>query len=394
MNILLAQTDKNLSQMLMLLLKSYNYNVIVTNEANQTIKQLEDEFPDIILIDQNLKGDSGIHLSKIIKENFLTSFIPIIILIDRRQLRRQLLDIEQGIDDYIVSPPDPIDLQIRIEIAVKRSRHQFYVNPLTRLPSSNAIEVILRRLIDLQQKFSFGYVDIDGFKYFNDKYGYHKGDMVIIQTSRIISRIIKQFGNQGDFVGHIGGDDFVFITSCDKEKIIATEIIKEFDRIIPYYYSGDDRKTGFIQVKDRQAKLIKVPLMSISIAIVNNQHCNIDSIIQLSETAFEIKNYLKTLGKSTFLVNRRIEQKEFSLQGKHSRKIHHYIEDIKTSKQKKPLGQILIDDNILDENTLSEALLRHWRTGKKLGDTLLTMGLVTPEKLDFALKKQQLLVNA
>jgi len=389
MRILLAQENKVLNDVLLMLLKSYDYDVVVTHDAVSTLAELKKEFPDLVLVDSNIKGESGIHLSKVIKEDFLTSFIPIIVLIDRKQVRKELLEIEQGVDDYIVSPPDPIDLQIRIEMAVRRATHQFFANSLTRLPGNREIEIVIRKLLDSDQQFSFGYVDIDRFKYFNDRYGYLKGDSVIIQTSQIISRAIKLRGRQNDFVGHVGGDDFVFVTSCDKEKAVAVEIIGEFDRLMFYHYSKEDRGRGHIQIRDRQGKASKIELMSISVALVNNKHTKIQSLIHLSEVAFEIKRYLKTFSKSAYLVNRRIEDKGLIRDVKRKSRIGGKLEEVKRVNLRKPLGQILLDKNIINETTLSEALMRHWKTGQRIGDALVSMGAVTFENINNALRLQK-----
>lgn len=388
MKVLLAEKDKSLSEILNLLLKSFKYEIIISKSGSDTLSAIKTETPDLVLIDTNLESKDGLEVSKSIKEDFLTAYIPIILLIDRKQVRRDLLTIEQGIDDYIIKPPDPIDLQIRIEMAVRRAAHQFYANSLTRLPGNRTIELHLKKMIHAHHKFSFGYIDIDRFKYFNDRYGYLKGDMVIIQTSQIISRVIKTFGNKGDFVGHVGGDDFVFLTTPDKEEKITQEIIKEFDRLIPYHYSKSDRLKGYIQLHDRQGKLSKMDLMSISIALVNNIDIHIDSLVKLSEIAFEIKSHLKTISGSKFLKNRRVQDKGLSIRTKQTGGFRKQTKKIKSNDMVKPIGQLLIELNLINEEILQEALLNHWRTGQKLGETMVKMGVVTEDKISQILKLQ------
>lgn len=389
MKILLAQKEGSFGDVLNMLLKSFKYEVTTARGANDTLTAIKNTAPDLILIDSDLQDQDGLEMSKVIKEDFLTAYIPIIVLIDRKQVRRDLLEIEQGIDDYIIKPPDPIDLQIRIEMAVRRATHQFFANALTRLPGNRTIEVVLRKVIESQKDFSFAYIDIDRFKNFNDSYGYIKGDVAIIQTAQIISRTIKALGNPDDFVGHIGGDDFVFVTTPDKEEAIALEIIKEFDRLIPYHYSKEDRLSGFIESKDREGQMCKTPLMNISIALINNHNIKINSLVQLSEIASEIKGYLKTVPGSKFMQNRRVEDRGKKIRAKQSDKIRKKIElsQKKTSSQK-PLGQLLIEADLINKDLLDEALLRHWRTGQQLGQVLVGMGLVKEEDIFKMLKSQ------
>jgi diguanylate cyclase (GGDEF)-like protein len=388
MKILLAEKEESLLEILRMLLKSFKYEVAISRGAEEMLSTIKEVSPDLILIDKNLPDKDGLEVSKAIKEDFLTAYIPIIVLIDRKQVRKDLLEIEQGIDDYIIKPPDPIDLQVRIEMAVRRATHQFFANALTRLPGNKAIEIVLKKIIQSNQNFSFGYVDIDRFKYFNDRYGYLKGDVLIIQVSQIISRTIKNYGNAADFVGHVGGDDFIFITTKDKEEIIASEIIKEFDRLIPYHYSRDDRLKGFIQVHDRQGRLTKIPLMSISIALVDNTSTKINSLVELSEIASEIKGHLNTIIGSKFLKNRRMENKGKKIRPKGIDKTKDKTQPSRQVDKKIPLGQLLLESNLIKEEALQEALIKHWHTGQNLGQTLIKMGLVKEEDIVNMLKLQ------
>ncbi|MFH1621677.1 MAG: response regulator [Candidatus Omnitrophota bacterium] len=388
MKILLAEKDNNFSKILQMILNSFKYEVTTSKGAADTLDAIKENSPDLILIDRNLEDKDGLEITKYIKGNFLTAYIPIIILIDRKQVRKDLLEIEQGVDDFIIKPPDPIDLQIRIEMAVRRATHQFFANALTRLPGNRTIEVVLRKIVQSDSSFSFGYMDIDRFKNFNDLYGYLKGDVVIIQTSQIISRTVKALGNQDDFVGHVGGDDFVFVTTPDKEEKVALEIIKEFDRLIPYHYSEKDRLKGFVETKDRLGKSSTSPLMSLSIALINNKETRINSLVQLSEIASEIKGHLKTMLGSKFLKNRRIEDKGKRTRAIQANRIKKKIESIQRENSRKPLGQMLLEADLINKEILDEALIRHWRTGQQLGQVLVSTGLLKEDDIINILREQ------
>ena len=389
MKILLAEKDKSLREILSMLLKSFKYEVVVCDGANETLTAVKSENPDLILIDRNLSETDGLVISKTIKEDFLTAYIPIIVLFDRKQLRRDLLTIEQGIDDYIVKPPDPIDLQIRIELAVRRATHQFFANALTKLPGNRTIQAVVGKAIESGKQFTFGYVDIDRFKYFNDRYGYIRGDKVIIQTSQIISRSVKSLGNAIDFVGHVGGDDFAFLTTPSKEIRISEYIISEFDRLIPLHYSKEDRLRGFMQARDRQGKISKVPLMSISIALVDNVQTAIATPIELSRIAFDIKHHLKESPGSKFLKNRRMKDDGLQVRPKNEKDAKKYFETGIHAAMKKPIGQLLLDAHLINEAILDEALTKHWDTGQRLGATLIGMGAVDEGRVAAMLKLQE-----
>jgi GGDEF domain-containing protein len=180
-------------------------------------------------------------------------------------------------------------------------------SPLTRLPGSIAIENVLRKRMEIGTPLAFCHIDMDNFKAYNDRYGYAKGSDVIIATGKIIETCVTEAGSPDDFVGHIGGDDFVLITAPDRFKTLCGNIIDSFDRTIPGFYDAADRKRGFIAAKTRQGQELKVPIMSISIAVVTNRDLTLTSSVQVGELAAELKEYAKSIPGSVYVVDRRRE---------------------------------------------------------------------------------------
>lgn len=307
--IALAVPDLKLREILIYLLKAWEYHITVLEDNQDVAAYIKNESPNLIIIDAAFQNKKGLKICKAIKEDFLTAYTPTIVLIDKRQLRRDLLNVEQGVDDYLIKPPDPIDLEIRIVLALRSAAHNFNANSLTRLPGNKLIELELDKLISEAKQFSFQYIDVNNFKPYNDKYGHIRGDQVIVKTAGIISKAVKRYGNDDDFVGHIGGDDFVVISTPDKTEYIAGEIIREFDFIVSGFYSEIDKRNGYIMAKDRSGKVVHMPFMSLSIAIVNSTSGKINNIFELTDLSAELKKYLKGLSGSNFMVNRRAVNK-------------------------------------------------------------------------------------
>ncbi len=178
-------------------------------------------------------------------------------------------------------------------------------NPLTRLPGGVTIESVLKERLDEERPTAFCLVDIDHFKAFNDRYGYATGNSVIIMTAQTIERSAKKYGAETDFVGHIGGDDFVFITTPIKYERICQEIIKRFDAKINEFYNAQDIANGYIESTSRQGEKMKFPVMTISIAVVTNMDKKECSHIRFGEIAAELKKKAKTLNGSVFVVDQR-----------------------------------------------------------------------------------------
>lgn len=194
------------------------------------------------------------------------------------------------------------DLLIEVaEIKVEQARN---ANPLTGLPGNHSIEIELKELIKEEKIFSVLYIDLDNFKAYNDSYGYQKGDEVIQFTAEVLCNTVTEL-NVDSFIGHVGGDDFVLITETCFDTIIAEIIIENFDRGIKRYLKKSDLKNGFFLCCNRSHKLSKIPLTSISIAIISNEFLQINSHLEVSDRAAELKKKVKEKAGSNYFKNRR-----------------------------------------------------------------------------------------
>lgn len=379
-SILVVCRDKNLSEIVYFCLEGWGYEVEVLNEENISLSHIKKKEPHLIIIDFPSSFKDSLDLCQQIKDDFITKSVPVIVLINKRQLRKYLLTLKQGIDDYLLKPPDPLDLRVRVEMALRRTQHGFYTNSLTHLAGGRIIEEILKEKLSKNEKFAFAHIDIDNFKYFNDKYGYIKGDKVITQTAYILYQAIAQLGKREDFVGHIGGDDFVFITMPERGKLIASEFIYQFDRLIPLHYPAQIRNRGYIEVEDRAGEVRKIPLMSVSVALVNNKQCDFDNVVQINEALAALKSYLKKIPGSKFMIERRRNNqgRERRISDQAAYKAHHAVSQ-KTNIL--PLGQILIEKGLITPDALDKSLDIHWRRGLPLGEILKDSNLLDEEKL-------------
>jgi len=382
--ILIVSSDSKLKDVLNFCFDGWGYEVsLMEPSPSADIKVIKRVSPDIIVVDVQSASKEQLDICRNLKKDFATAFIPVITLINKRHLRAQLLSLKQGVDDYLIKPPDPLDLRIRIEMAMRRVKHSIHASPLTGLPGGKILEDVLKERLDSGEPFSFAYVDIDNFKSFNDVYGYRKGDKVILQTAYLLFITLKDFGNSDDFIGHIGGDDFAFITTPDKYRKICQSFIEFFDDITPFHYSSDDRKQGYVVARDRARKVKKSPLMSVSIAVFNKDNSSkVKSIIEINERVAEIKRFLKTIPESIFMAERR-DSASFAdkiLQScKKSSRIYPY----------QPLGQILLEKKVISDEQLDEALSLHWKKGAALGEVLKELGFVGDEDLKEALSIQK-----
>ena len=178
-------------------------------------------------------------------------------------------------------------------------------SPLTHLPGGIAIENILKKRINSGNLFAFCMVDLDNFKAFNDHYGYARGNQVIKNTAQIIEKAVKEHGTDETFYGHIGGDDFVVISSIDHYEKICRFIVDRFDKTVNELYDPKDMRKGFITRKTRKGAKEKYPIMTISIGVVTNKKREFKHVVQVGEIAAEVKNFAKSKPGSLYYVDRR-----------------------------------------------------------------------------------------
>jgi GGDEF domain-containing protein len=178
-------------------------------------------------------------------------------------------------------------------------------NPLTKLPGNLAIEKELLTRLNETRKFSFCLIDLDNFKAYNDRYSYARGSDLIKWLSEILVDIRKGYGAPEDFLGHIGGDDFVFICSPDRVQPICSKIIDEFDRGIISHYDPEDAKKGFIVSIDRNDKPATFGIMTLSIAVVNTDRTLVRDPKEITQKVAELKQYAKSFDKSIYIMDRR-----------------------------------------------------------------------------------------
>jgi GGDEF domain-containing protein len=210
-----------------------------------------------------------------------------------------------GADEAVRSNVPAAELATRLGVMLRRSDRDLFVHPSTRLPGAVEIELEIQRRLTSGVLFAMCYADLDHFKEFNDRYSYNDGDRVIRILAQILHDVVKGLCDEQGFVGHIGGDDFIFIIPIECVNEVCTEIIDVFDTLIPYQYSEQDRRAGYFFGKDRRGQLHRVPLMTLSIGVVTNERRHFTHAAQVSELATEMKSYAKTLSGSVYSVDRR-----------------------------------------------------------------------------------------
>jgi len=307
--ILIVDDDPDIRDVLKLTLSEENYEIIEACDGEEALKIINSKPLDLVLLDYKIPKIDGRQVCRLIKKDLLLSHLPIIMVTGKGDINDKVGGIDAGADDYVVKPFEPKELLARIRMVLRRTERDLEANPLTRLPGNVSILSQLQLRLDNQAQFAVCYVDLDKFKAYNDKYGFRHGDDVIKETARILIRTAQEYGGPEVFIGHIGGDDFVIITSLENADNLCEKIIADFDKKSPSFYTEADRKQGFIISHDRQGKEEKIPLLSVSIGVVTNQARKIEHVAQIGEIGADLKSYAKNVGKSNYVKDKRKVEK-------------------------------------------------------------------------------------
>lgn len=272
--------------------------------ATDVASLLNRSFPACLVLESGAEGAEIVALVAALKEDAFTSIVPLVVLVPDGEKALSVECLAAGADEVIHHGLPDREKALRLEQVLKRADRDVSVHPTTRLPGTNHIARDMQRRLEINQEFAVCYADLDHFKEFNDRYGYAFGDGVIRMLSRILRDVVRGLG-PGGFVGHIGGDDFIFNLPMEHLEVTCDEIIKLFDTLIPYQYTEEDRKAGYFLGKDRRGQIHRIPLMTLSIGVVTNQFASFEHTGQISELAAEMKTYAKTLPGSVYVVDRR-----------------------------------------------------------------------------------------
>jgi len=287
------------------ILQGRDYIVVSASDGFQGLRKVTEEKPDLVLLDIVMPGMDGFEVCKVLRDNPANNLMPIIMLTAQENEDDKLTGLELGADDYIIKPFNPRELLSRISNTLIRIDRNRWANPLTGLKGNLEIQAEINRRIVTNELFSVIYLDIDNFKAFNDVYGFPCGDRAIKITADIITDNVHAFGSIDDFVGHIGGDDFIIVADPENVDSLCGNIIKNFDSKMPDLYTNGHRKSGFITTANRQGIITRFPIMTISISVVTNEHRSIVNHIQVGEIAAELKKKAKAIEGSVYIKDKR-----------------------------------------------------------------------------------------
>ncbi|BCS86926.1 GGDEF domain-containing response regulator [Pseudodesulfovibrio sediminis] len=301
----LLSPDKSLAEMLQKMWSPEVLEFIVFDKGGKAIEHMFNEPPDLLVVDNRLTDISGREVANLVKSENVYRQLPVVMCVDPVDVETPWNWNKVEVDDFLVRPFNPSEVRDRINLTLCRAMRALDANPLSKLPGNTSIIQKIQQLIDGGDDFALAYCDLDYFKSYNDKYGFSRGDEILMMSARLIVNTIRSYQGVQSFVGHVGGDDFVFILPPDLVEDACQRIIKAFDDIVPHFYDPVDRKAGNITSIDREGNTKVFPLMAISLAVVVNTNKRITHYGEVSSIAMGLKKKAKEDPKSSYVIDQR-----------------------------------------------------------------------------------------
>jgi len=302
--ILVVDDDRLIRHVICHALES-DYEVIQAVSGDDGLAQAQQHPPDLILLDVMMPGIDGYEVCQRLRAYSATLNTPVIMLTALDQVDAKVRGLGVGADDYLTKPFNLDELKSRVQAHLRRSQRDLSASPLTYLPGNPVIEQMMMARIANHAPLAVLYVDLNHFKSYNDEYGWLKGDIVIKLLAKVIQNAVIVKGGADDFIGHVGGDDFVVLSTPKYAGAIAQEIITLFDSVIPNYYDAEVRARGYLEAKDRAGRLLRFPMTSVAIAIVTNEKRKVEHPAQIATLAAQVKRIVKSHAGSHYAFDRR-----------------------------------------------------------------------------------------
>lgn len=253
------------------------------------------DLPDLAVIDDDAL-DHQLDALQVL-ESLSAAYVPTVVVGSRSD--RRILALRRGADDFLVRPFDGDDLVARLRAIARRCRALRSMSPLTGLPGNAEIDEVLTALVArAAPDYAVLYADLDNFKAYNDAHGFAFGDEVLRRTAQVLRRALGQLPGPLNFLGHLGGDDFVLVTDSANAEPLCRAILDRFDAYAATLPGAPAR--GWLR-----RLLRRRVALSVSIGVATTDHRPLASAWEVSAVATEMKHLAKATPGSRFAVDRR-----------------------------------------------------------------------------------------
>ncbi|MCY7365905.1 MAG: response regulator [Frankiaceae bacterium] len=301
--VLVADDDTDIARFIELNLTLEGYQVQVVHDGASALQAALDDPPNLVLLDVMMPSMDGVEVLRRLRASAATAVTPVVLLTARSLSADKVVGLTAGADDYIVKPFDTLELLARVQTTLRRTAEARSASPLTGLPGNHRIELEVAARA-AAGGYAVCHVDLDEFKAFNDAYGFLRGDQLLLALSRCLQSAAAAAGEPPVFIGHVGGDDFIVVSTPAQAEVLGQAVVKGFDQQVGGHYDATDLERGHLEVADRRGVLRRHPVVAVSIGGAWHGGGDRDTR-EVGAAAAEMKRWAKTQAGSIVAVDRR-----------------------------------------------------------------------------------------
>ena len=280
------------------LVEALNCEVSIFSKLDEAIFAIKNDEPEIIIISDTIEDTLSDFIRKI---RVLTyNFRPVIIAISKSDaIDDKLSALEAGADDFLDESVQSREFQARINAHIRRYLENS-VNPLTNFIDNKVTLKALKRSVKRNEAKAVMLINISGINFYKEIYG----EIAYEKALQTLAAIINSTLQKEDIIGHYSVKDFLLITPFIKAEKIAKFLTFAFDGILDRFYSEFDYKNNFMLYSSESIEEKKIPLMKLSIAIVETHDKNIENEKQVLNLLFNVLKLCKSSKESCYVIDR------------------------------------------------------------------------------------------
>ncbi len=281
------------------ILSRMGYSTVEVDDGGKALDMVSTESPDLIILDSMMPGLDGLEVCRRLKSDPFTNHIPILLFTTHNTVPDKVNSLRTGADAYLGKPFTPEELIAEVEALLRRS---FHYDPLTKLPAAPYLHRQIDARLAQNQPTAVLYADLDHFRAYNHAYGHEAGDQLLIDLAKLM---VDSIPARAAFVGHLGSDDFMAVMPPEGSDTYAATIVNSFKGMQKELFNAEDFARGYFTFENRRGEITKWPLMTLSVALVSNEHRALINYVQVSDLLSEVMGYVKSQGGGMWARDRR-----------------------------------------------------------------------------------------
>lgn len=289
--ILFADDDAAMRQMVADVLTSAGHSVRLAGDGTTALTEIRRQPPDLVILDYRMGRPDGFAVCREIKSTPRLDYLPVMILTAQNTTEEKLGGFGAGADDYLAKPFDARELVARVGALLRLSRAGRDQNPTSGLPGGEAIEREYRAR-STSGRITVCYLDLDHFKPFGDRFGFTVADAAI----RDVGEAILDAAREGEFVGHVGGDDFVVLCEPQQARPLVAAAQADFRDRVSARLPPEDAARGTFRAVGRDGEERIFSITQLSAAILHLRGPELPEFAALGPRVAALKQEAKQQG--------------------------------------------------------------------------------------------------